>query len=163
MMRRVTIAALALIALPACGRKGARSSDFDSATAAALAGGGPATAPVNLPKVGHVMGFNIGKGLDKNDLIFGGPSTRFTHGDSVLISVRLQYVPVGADVSARIRFKNATLDSAGAKSRETADTSQISYAGLRFGSTAQWVVGTYQAEVFLNGKFAMSQEFMIAQ
>src|SRR5271169_4554697 len=97
-MRRAPIAVLALIALTACGKKGARSSNFDSATAAALASGGVGTPIADLPKLGHVMGFNIGHGLDKHDMIFGGPSPRFTRGDSVLISVKLQYVAAGVDV-----------------------------------------------------------------
>jgi hypothetical protein len=161
-MRRATIAVLALIALTACGKKGARSSDFDSATGAALASGRTGTAIADLPKVSRIMGFNIGHGLDRHDVIFGGPSTRFNRTDSVLISVKLQYVPAGTDVSARVRLKNATIDSAGAKSG-TPDTASVSYAGLRFATDAKWAKGTYQAEIFLNGKFQMSQEFQIVQ
>ena len=162
MMRRATIAVLALIALAACGRKGARRSDFDSATAAALASGGTGPALAAQPKVAHVTGFDIGHGLDKRDMIFGGPSQRFNQGDSVLISVRGQYLPAGAAVSARIRLKTTTIDSAGATAG-AADSSGFSYVGLRFGSNRKWSRGTYQAEVFLNGKFQMSQEFMIVQ
>ena len=162
MMRRATIAVLALTALTACGKKGARGSDFDSATAAALATGGTGTAVADLPKVGHVMGFTIGHGLDRHDMIFGGASSQFMRGDSVLVSVKTQYIPAGADISGRIRLKNATLDSAGAKSG-AADTASISYTGLRFATTPKWTKGTYLADIFLNGKFQMSQEFMISQ
>ena len=161
-MRRATIAVIALTALTACGRKGARGSDFDSATAAALAAGGAGIAATDLPKVGRVMGFTIGHGLDKHDMIFGGPASQFTRGDSVLISVKAQYVPAGTDVSGRIRLKNATIDSAGAKSG-TPDTMSVSYAGLRFATTPKWTKGTYMADIFLNGKFQMSQEFTIPQ
>jgi hypothetical protein len=161
-MRRATIAVLALTALTACGKKGARGSDFDSATAAALASGSVGTAVADLPKIGRVMGFTIGHGLDRHDMIFGGPATQFTHGDSVLVSVRTQYVPAGTDVSARIRLKNATIDSTGAKSGAP-DTASVSYAGLRFGNTTKWVKGNYQVEVFLNGKYQVGQEFTIAQ
>jgi hypothetical protein len=161
-MRRATIAVLALTALTACGKKGARSSDFDSATAAALASGGAGTVAADLPKVGRVMGFTIGHGLDKHDMIFGGPATQFTRGDSVLISVKTQYVPASADISARIRLKNATIDSAGAKSGAP-DTASVSYTGLRFATNPKWTKGTYMADIFLNGKFQVSQEFTIAQ
>jgi hypothetical protein len=95
-------------------------------------------------------------------MIFGGPAQRFNQGDSVLISVRGQYLAVGADVSARIRLKNSSIDSAGAKSG-TPDSNGFSYIGLRFGSDKKWTKGTYQAEVFLDGKFQVAQEFMIVQ
>lgn len=153
---------LALIALTACARKGARRSDFDSATAAALAVGGTGTALADQPKLGHVAGFEIGHGLDKRDMIFGGPSQRFNQGDSVLISVRGQFLVAGADVSARIRLKTSTIDSTGAKAGAP-DSTGFSYVGLRFGTDKKWTKGTYQAEVFVNGKFQMAQEFMIVQ
>jgi hypothetical protein len=164
-MRRATLAVLALITLAGCGRKGARGSDFDSATAAALASGGgaaAAAAAASQPRVAHINGFNIGHSLDKNDMIFGGPSARFSQGDSVLLSVQTEYAPAGTAISARIRLKNATLDSAGALSRAP-DTLSTSYVGLRFASTKKWAKGTYQADVFLNGKFQMSQDFLIVQ
>lgn len=162
MMRRATTALLALIALTACGRKGARRSDFDRATAAALASGGTGMTLADQPKVARVAGFEIGHGLDRHDMIFGGASRQFTRGDSVLISVRGQYLPAGADVSARIRMKAATIDSTGTTTGAP-DNAGFSYAGLRFGSDKKWTKGTYQAEVFLNGKFQMSQEFTIVQ
>lgn len=162
MMRRATIAMLALTALTACGRKGARRSDFDNATAAALASGGTGTALADQPKLAHVTGFEIGHGLDRNAMIFGGPSQRFNQGDSVLISVRGQYLTAGADVGARIRLKTTTIDSTGAKAAAP-DTTGFSYVGLRFGTNKKWAKGTYQADVFLNGKFQMSQDFMIGQ
>lgn|ERR1019366_638208 len=162
MMRRVTIAVLALFALSACGRKGARRSDFDSAMAAALASGGTGVAPTDLPKIAHVAGFDIGHRLDRQGMIFGGPSQSFNRGDSVLISVRGQYLPAGADVSARIRMKTKTIDSTSAKAGAS-DSTGFSYIGLRFATDTKWTKGPYLAEVFLNGKFQMAQEFTIAQ
>jgi hypothetical protein len=159
-MRRATIAVLALIALTACGRKGARRSDFDSATAAALASGGTAAAIAAQPKLPHVAGFDIGHALDRHDMIFGGPADRFHQGDSVLVSVRTLFTPAGADVSARIRLKTATADSTGAQAAAP-DSTGVNYTGLRFRTEKKWVKGTYQLEIFLNGKFQMSQEFMI--
>jgi hypothetical protein len=166
MMRRATISMLALIALAACGRKGARRSDFDSATAVALTPDGAAAAVASQPKVAHVSGFNIGHGLDRHDMIFGGAAEQFTPADSILISVRGLYLPAGADVSARIRPKNApkgaTSDSTGAKA-PAADTAGVAYIGLRFGPQKKPVKGGYVAEIFLDGKFQMSQEFTIGQ
>lgn len=153
---------LALIALTACGKKGARSADFDSATAAALTPDAVAAAVANEPKTARVTGFNIGHGLDRHDRIFGGASTRFTAGDSVLISIQGQHIPVGSDVSARIRLKNATLDSSGVKTT-AADTAGVTNVGVRFATGPKWAKGTYQAEIFLDGKFQMAQEFTITQ
>ena len=163
MTRRATTAILALFALAACGRKGARSADFDSATAAALAGSNASTPVLSqLPKVAHVAGFDLGHQLDKNDMLFGGPTQRFAQGDSVLISVRGQFLAAGADVSARIRLKNSTIDSAGAKAK-AADSTGFSFVGLRFATSKKWTKGTYQADIFLDGKFQMSQDFQVVQ
>lgn len=162
MMLRATTAMLTLIFLAACGRKGARRSDFDSATSAALATGGTSTPGAEAPKVARVAGFDIGHGLDRHDMIFGGPSPRFGPTDSVLISVRAQYAAPGTDVSARIRLKNTTVDSVGAKAG-AADSTGMAYVGLRFGPAKAWARGTYQADVFINGKFQVSQDFVVVQ
>ena len=157
MMRRTTTSILTLLVLTACGRKGARSSDFDSATGAALTSGA-ATQTANTPKVAHVAGIELGHSLDRHNMIFGGVSNQFRTGDSILVAVRGLYLAVGADVSARIRQKNATLDSAGAKAGP-ADTTGYTYVGLRFASGRKWTKGLYQVEVFLNGKFQLANEF----
>ncbi len=157
-MRYATCLIIALVTLTACGRKGARSSDFDDATAAALATGAGATQLSNMPKVAHIAAFDIGHGLDRRDMIFGGVSTQFKVGDSILVSAKGIYLTAGDDVSARIRMKNATLDSTGAKAGAP-DTSGFSYVGLRFASGAKWTKGSYQVELFLNGKFQVAKEF----
>ena len=154
---------LALIALTACGKKGARRSDFDSATAAALASGVTGTPLAEQPKVAHVAGFDLGHQLDRRAMIFGGPALQFAAGDSVLLSIRGQFIPAGADISVRIRQKKATIDSAGTTAGAP-DSAGVSYSGVRFASDRKkWTKGAYQAEVFLNGKFQMSQEFTIVR
>jgi len=158
-MRKLTISLIALIALTGCGRKGARSSDFDSATAVALASG-PAAQIANMPKLPHVASLNLGHSLDRHDMIFGGVTQQFKLGDSVLVSVKGQYLPTGADVSARIRSKTATLDSVGAKAG-AADTAGFTYIGLRFASGAKWAKGTYQVEVFVDGKFQVASDLIL--
>lgn len=162
MMRKVTTSMLALIALAACGRKGARSADFDSATAAALTTGAAAAQMANIPKVAHIAAVTLGHGLDRHNMVFGGPADQFKAGDSILAAAKGLYLVAGADVSARIRLKNATLDSTTAKA-EAADSTGSSYVGLRFLSGKKWAKGTYSLEVFLAGKFQMSQEFSLSQ
>lgn len=153
---------LALVALAACGKKGASKADFDNATTAALTPNALAVEVANQPKTARITGFNIGHGLDRHDVIFGGASARFSAGDSVLISVRGLYLPQGTDVSARIRLKTATIDSSGAKSGAP-DSAGVTNVGLRFGTTSKWAKGAYQVEVFLSGKFQMAQEITINQ
>ncbi len=155
-MRRRTISILALAALAACGRKGARSSDFDSATAAALATGAGATA-ADYPKVPRIYSMTTGHALDRHDMIFGGGAQAFALGDSILVSVKGQFLPSGTDVGARIRLKNTVIDSTAAKAG-AADTAGFSYVGLRFASGKKWAKGTYTVEIFINGKFQVSQD-----
>ena len=78
----------------------------------------------------------------------------------MLVSVRVIYVDSGSSVSARLRQNKNTLDSAGTKSgaKDSVGTSTV---GLRF-AQAKWAKGTYQADVFLNGKFQMSKDFTIS-
>jgi hypothetical protein len=160
MMRRAMLPILALTALAACGRKGARSADFDSATAVALANGS-AHAMAAMPKVPHVVGFELAHRLDRRDMIYGGPAQQFLPGDSILLSVRVIYVDSGSSVSARLRQNKNTLDSAGTKSgaKDSAGTSTV---GLRFAQAKPLAKGTYQADVFLNGTFQMSKDFRIS-
>jgi hypothetical protein len=94
MMRRAILPIIALSAIAACGRKGARSADFDSATAAALASG-PTPAMAAMPKIPHVIGFELGHRLDRHDMVYGGPAQQFLPGDSILLSVRVIYVDSG--------------------------------------------------------------------
>ena len=149
----------ALTAIAACGRKGARSADFDSATAAALANGStPALAA--MPKVPHVLGFELAHRLDRLDMVYGGPVQQFSPGDSILLSVRVIYVDSGSSVSARLRQNKNTLDSAGTKSGAK-DSAGRSTVGLRFAQDKPLAKGTYQADVFLNGTFQMSKDFRV--
>ena len=157
-MRYATLSLIALVTLTACGRKGARSSDFDSATDAALAEGATGAPMANVPKVAHIAGFDIGHGLDRHDMIFGGVATQFKVGDSIMVSAKGLYLTAGAEVGARIRLKNATVDSTSAKAGAS-DSTGFSYVGLRFASGKKWTKGPYQVELFLDGKFQMSQEF----
>jgi len=161
-MRHATISLLAVIALTACGRKGARSADFDSATAAALGSGAAAAQMANVPKVAHVASVNLGHQLDRNNMLFGGNQDQFKTGDSVLVSVKSMYMTEGADISARIRQKNVTMDSTGAKAGK-ADSAGFTFVGLRFAPTAKWTKGSYLVEVFLDGKFQMGTEFRYGQ
>ena len=114
-MRKTTITILSLITLAGCGRKGARSSDFDSATSAALATGAAAAQMASIPKTAHLSAVELGHQLDRHDMIFGGVATQYKAADSVLVSAKGLYVVAGSVVSARIRLKNATLDSTSAK------------------------------------------------
>jgi hypothetical protein len=161
MIRRAMIPMFAAFAITACGRKGARSADFDSATAAALASGA-ATTLAAAPKTTHVVNFEFAHRLDRYDMVFGGPAQQFAPGDSILLSVRSIYTDSGISVSARLRQNNRTIDSIGAKTT-TADSTGFSVVGLRFAQAKPLANGTYQADVFLNGTFQMSKEFKIAQ
>jgi hypothetical protein len=162
MMRRAMIPILATFAITACGRKGARSADFDSATAAALASGAPSTPAAAAPKTPHVTDFELAHRLDRHNMAFGGPAQQFAPGDSILLSVRSIYADSGISVSARLRQNSRTIDSTGAKAA-AADSTGLSVVGLRFGQAKALAKGTYQADVFLNGRFQMSKEFKIAQ
>lgn len=157
-MRDKAIILVGLLAVSACGRKGARSSDFDSATAAALATVPAWTRPANMPKVAHVMGFTLAHRLDRTGAAAGGPSAVFASTDSVLLSVRTEYATPGTIVAARLRQNNRTIDSVQAPVQPS-DTTGIALTGLRFAPAH--AKGVVQAEVFLGGKFAISQEFKI--
>ena len=157
-MRKTTITILSLITLAGCGRKGARSSDFDSATSAALATGAAAAQMASIPKTAHLSAVELGHQLDRHDMIFGGVATQYKAADSVLVSAKGLYVVAGSVVSARIRLKNATLDSTSAKIG-VADSAGASYAGLRFAPGPKWTKASYLVEVFLDGKFQMAKDF----
>jgi hypothetical protein len=159
-MRQLSIATLALLTLTACGRKGARSSDFDSATAAALSTGTAAAQMRNMPKVAHVVEVQIGHGLDRHNMIFGGVATQFHPGDSILIAVKTQYLTAGSAISGVISQKNVAVDSAATKA-DASDSTGASFAGLRFQSGPKWAKGTYQAAIFIDGKFQVAQDFTI--
>jgi len=148
--------------LAACGRKGARSSDFDSATAAALAAGVPAGSTGAAPSgtAARASGFDFGHRIDRNGRIEGGVSSQFGPGDSILISVRAMSAQPGTDVSVRLRFNGKTIDSAGNKAG-AADSTGVAFVPFGFGSAKPRTPGTYQADVFVNGKFQMSQDFKV--
>ena len=44
-----------------------------------------------------------------------------------------------------------------------ADSTGFTFVGLRFASGSKWTKGTYQVEVFLDGKFQVAQEFSYGQ
>jgi hypothetical protein len=161
-MRHATRLVLVVALLAACGRKGARSSDFDSATAAALGSGAAAAQTATMPKAPHVMSVNAAHQLDRNNMVYGGVASEFKTGDSVLVSVKGIYIKPGADLSARIRSMKATIDSAAAKAGD-ADTAGYTYVGFRFAPTPKWTKGKYVVEVFLDGKFQMAQDFNYSQ
>lgn len=151
---------LATLAIAACGRKGARSADFDSATAVALTIGVPGGSGAAMPKLPHVVGFELAHQLDRHDMVFGGPAQDFLPGDSILVSVRSIYADSGSNVSARLRQNKHTIDSAGATSGAK-DSLDMSVVGVRFPQTKPFAKGTYQVDVFLNGTFQMSKDFRI--
>ena len=161
MMRRAMLPIFALFAIAACGRKGARSADFDSATAAALAIGVVTSPGGALPKVAHVVDFELAHQLDRHEMVFGGPARQFLPGDSILLSVRSIYVDSGSSVSARLRQNKNTIYSTGSKSGAK-DSAGISTVGLRFAQKKPLATGTYQADVFLNGTFQMSKDFRVS-
>jgi hypothetical protein len=161
LMTRIAPLLLVAAALAACGRKGARSSDFDSATAAALAGGGTAaSASANVPKVAHVTGFVFAHRLDQHNVEYGGASKQFGPNDSILLSVRTQYAATTVDVSARLRQNDKTLDSAGTRVGP-ADSAGVAFNALRFAPIRKGTKGVIQAELFLDGKFQMAQDVTI--
>jgi hypothetical protein len=166
MTRRDTAALLMLLAVSACARKGARRSDFDSAMALALSThtpGLPAGVPGPVtPTVGHVAGFELTRRLNAHNFAVGGSVSQFSSGDSILLSVRGQDIKPGSEVSARIRQGAKTLDSA-ATTFAAADSSGAAIAGIRFGSAKPWARGNYQADIFLAGKFQLSQDFSVGQ
>jgi hypothetical protein len=160
MTRRTIIPLLALFAVTACGRKGARSSDFDSATAAALAGGTAGTAASDQPKVAKVTGFEFTHQLDRRNRALGGTTDHFSPSDSILLSVGVIYAAADVEVSARLRLNNRTVDSAGVAAG-AADSAGVGMVGVRFGPIKGGGKGLYQADVFLGGKFQMAKEFTI--
>lgn len=161
MTRSATALVLAaLLALTACGRKGARSSDFDSATADAL---GPSAsdkgvAAASTPKVGHVMAIDIGHILDPANRIVVGGAAGFGTSDSVLASVRTIYASPGTAVSIRLRLRDQTVDSIGSQT-PAADSTGVATIPFHFKPVKK--VGNYQAEVFLDGKFQMAEAFTV--
>ena len=161
-MRRATLATLALVAVAACGRKGARSSDFDSATAAALAAGNnSATAAANLPKIGHILSANMAHRLDRKNMVYGGTTDQFYPADSVLFSISTIYVPAGAAIDVRVRSGNKTVDSASTKS-VAADSTGNSAVSVGFAPPGKaWPLGTYEAQISLDGKFQLSRTFTV--
>ncbi|HEY3934596.1 MAG TPA: lipoprotein [Gemmatimonadales bacterium] len=160
MTRSATVLVLAaLLALAACGRKGARSSDFDSATTTALgtsASGSGAT--TSTPKVGHVMAIDVGHLLNPANRIVVGGAAGFGASDSVLASVRTIYASPGTAVSVRLRLKDQTVDSIGSRI-PPADSTGVAAIPFRFGPLKKG--GSYQAEVFLDGKFQMAEAFTV--
>ena len=154
---RLILASFTLCAIAACGRQGARASDFDSAAAAAEAAT-PGGIPADQPKVAHVMGFEFGHGLDRRNLIVGGAIAHYTPGDSILVSVRTTTAAADAPISVRLRFNNKTVDSTETKA-SAPDSTGIANMGVRFGPPA--AKGAYQADVFLNGKYQMSKVFTV--
>ncbi|HEY4319730.1 MAG TPA: hypothetical protein VGM77_01025 [Gemmatimonadales bacterium] len=160
-IRHTVLATLALAAVTACGRKGARSADFDSATAAALAAGGGA-AMANLPKVGHVMSFELAHGVDSTHMPYGGATQTFESSDSVFVSIRTIFVPAGANLTVQVMSGKQVLDSARTTST-AADTSGVARMSVSFAPpTAKgWTAGAYEAQVYLDGKFQVSRPFEI--
>jgi len=126
----------------ACSRKSPQDAAFDSAAAAGV---------TPEPRNPHVMAFDLGHALDSTGNIFGGVDSRFTPRDSIFISVRAQYAPAGATISARLLRGKTTVDSV-SHDLGAPDNSGVATIGLRFGkSGAGWPLGTYAVEVFLNG------------
>jgi hypothetical protein len=160
MTRRATISTLALLAVVACGRKGARSSDFDRATAAALASGTTGTAAPGQPKVAKITGFEFAHQLDRRNRVVGGTADHFSPSDSILLSVGTIHAAADAEVSARLRLNNRTVDSIGTTAGAP-DSSGVSVVGVRFGPIKGGGKGLYQADVFLGGKFQMAKEFNV--
>ena len=160
MTRRATIPTLALLTVIACGRKGARSSDFDSATAAALASGPAGTMATDQPKVAKVTSVEFAHQLDRHNRAIGGTSESFSPSDSVLLSVGVIYAAADVEVSARLRLDNRTIDSTSTPAGAS-DSSGVAMVGVRFGPIKGGGKGRYQADVFLGGKFQMAKEFTI--
>ena len=164
-LMRSSIAVLLVLAAStaACGRKGARSSDFDSATAAALAGGTPTgSTGVTSPPIARAMGFDFGHRIDRSGRIEGGVVTEFAPTDSILMSVRAAGADTTTEVSARIRFAGKTVDSQGVRAPRP-DSTGVSFTPLRFGFAKALAAGTYQVDVFVNGKFQMAQNISVAR
>jgi hypothetical protein len=163
MMRRAAlpIAALATLTfVAACGRKGARSADFDSATATALALGVPTGPGANVPHQPHIESFELARQLDRLNHVYGGPVQQFQPGDSILLSIRTIYVDSGSTVSARLRQNKRSIDSTGARTGAL-DSLGMNTVGLRFAQAKPFAKGDYQVDVFLNGTFQVSKDFSI--
>ncbi|MGH7584352.1 MAG: hypothetical protein ACREL5_14115 [Gemmatimonadales bacterium] len=164
---RSSIAVLIVLAAAtaACGRKGARSSDFDSATAAALGSGTPAGSTgvtSSPPSVARAMGFEFGHRIDRYGRVEGGVASQFAPTDSVLMTVRAAGADTSTEVSARIRFGGKTVDSQAVKAARP-DSTGVSFTPLRFGFAKPLATGNYQVDVFVNGKFQMSQDMTVGQ
>jgi hypothetical protein len=162
MTRRTPILLTILLTATACGRKGARAADFDSATSAALAP--PPGSPINpdAPHVARATAFDVGHSLDHDNNVIGGVGGQFGAHDSLMVSVHVEYTPAGTMIGARLRTGNRTVDSM-AVPAPAPDSAHTSTVGMRFGSAAAWPRGPYQLEVFVGATSQGSKDFTIAQ
>ena len=145
-MRRQTVLMLAaLAALTACARHDAPEGAADSAIAAAT------TAPP-VAKNPHVRAFEIGRAIDTTTkLILGGVATTYQPGDTIFVSIRTEFVPVGSDLGVRLMRGTTTLDSIGLKSG-TPDANNLAVISTRLAPRNKlWAPGSYRLEVFLGG------------
>lgn len=162
MTRRTPILLMMLLTVTACGRKGARAADFDSATAAALAPPpGTPTTP-DAPHVARTTAFDIGHSLDHDNDLIGGVGGQFGAHDSLMVSIHVEYTNAGTMISARLRTANRTVDSM-AVPAPAPDSVQSSTVAMRFGSAKPWPSGPYQLEVFVGATSQGSKDFTVSR
>ena len=163
MTRRFPILLLAAAtAATACGRKGARAADFDSATAAAL--GPSAGTPVTVTTNGEARAeaFDVGHSLDRMNRLTGGSGGQFSVHDTLMVSITLQNARAGDPVSARIRNGNKTVDSMSVTAPAPDSTHQAIVA-MHFVNDKAWPKGHYQVEVFVGAISQGVRDFIISQ
>ncbi len=162
MTQRGPILLMLLLTMTACGRKGARAADFDSATAAALAP--PPGTPVN-PTAAHVaraVSFDVGHALDRDNNLLGGAGGQFGVHDTLMVAVHVEYADSGTMIGARLRNGNRTVDSA-AVPAPAPDSEHTSAVSMHFASAKPWPQGQYQLEVFVGATSQGSKDFTIGQ
>ena len=162
MNRRYQILPMLLLATIACDRKGARTNDFDSAAAAALAPPPGTPSDATGSQASRVNDFEIGHSLDQTNELIGGAGGQFGVHDTLVVSVHAEYANRGDMISARIRTGNQTVDSA-AVAVPAPDSSHNVAVGLRFGRPTPWPRGKYQLEVFLGANSQGIKDFTISQ
>ena len=137
--------------ITACGGKDAQQEAADKAAASA-------TPEARNP---HVTGFELGHALDQKGQLYGGNATTFSSRDTLFGSIRTQYAATGAQIAARVRAGDKTLDSVNVVVGKP-DSMGVALVPVHFAQGKGWAKGKVQLEVFLDGKFQAMKEFTIA-
>lgn len=141
-MRTLTILPLLALALVACSDKAPEATSDDTTTVAEA---------VPEARTPHVMGFESGRALDSLGNVLGGVASRFGSGDTILVSVRAQYVTPGSRIEAVLLQGTSKAATDQGVVGEADAKNGVAIVPIRFARATPWPKGSYQIEVFLDG------------